>query len=197
MSSTEASSERSPRLFVAFDVPDDIRSLVEQALRPIRDRFPRARWVPVENQHVTVRFLGATPPDRVSLVVAALGGTAARHGPFSTRTTRLGAFPSARRARVLWVGLDDTDGRAKAIAADLDAALAPAFEPETRPFTPHLTVARFDPPVGLDAVTDEIAVESRPFDVGALRLYRSHLGRGAPRYEPLASEPLGGEVEGR
>ncbi|HEX9123439.1 MAG TPA: RNA 2',3'-cyclic phosphodiesterase [Actinomycetota bacterium] len=178
------------RLFVAVDVPEDVRALVQEAVRPTRERFPRARWVPAQNQHVTLKFLGRTWPRLAEWVTSTVGEVAARAAPFSTRVEGIGAFPSARRARVLWAGLDDGDGRIGGLASDLDAALASEFEPEKRAFTPHLTVARFDPPVALeDAVPD---VRGDTFDVDRLVLYRSHLQRPSPVYEILEAFPLGG-----
>jgi RNA 2',3'-cyclic 3'-phosphodiesterase len=179
------------RLFVAIDLPEDVRALVGEGVAPVRDRFPRARWVPTRNQHVTLKFLGTTWPRLVDHVIRTAGDVAAAHAPFETRVAELGAFPSARRARVLWVGLEDPAGRLAAIAAALDDALAEHFRPEKRAFTPHLTVARFDPPVRLEDDLSPIGVESRPFGVEWLVLYRSHLQRPAPVYEPLATFPLG------
>jgi 2'-5' RNA ligase len=179
------------RLFVAIDIPDDVRALVEHGLEPIRERYPRGRWVPTRNQHVTLKFLGTTWPRLLEPVTQAVGGVAAAHRPFETRVAELGAFPSARRARVLWVALEDPQERLSKIAAGLDEALARDFAPEKRGFTPHLTVARFEPPVRLEDEIDRLGVESRPFGVDWLVLYRSHLRRPAPVYEPLASFPLG------
>lgn len=180
------------RLFVAIDLPEDVRALVEDGVAPLRERFPRARWVPTRNQHVTLKFLGATWPRLVDDVVQAIGDVAAAHAPFETRVAELGAFPSPRRARVLWVGLEDQAGRLAAIASGLDHALAEHFAPEKRGFTPHLTVARFDPPVGLEDGLADAGVESRPFPVEWLVLYRSHLQRPAPVYEAMATFPIGG-----
>jgi 2'-5' RNA ligase len=179
------------RLFVAIDLPEDVRARVEDGVAPLRERYPRARWVPTRNQHVTLKFLGTTWPRLVDWVTQSVGDVAARHDPFETRVAGLGAFPSARRARVLWVALEDPAERLAAIAASLQGALAKEFEPEKRAFAPHLTVARFDPPVRLDDDLGEIGVESRPFDVGWLTIYRSHLQRPAPVYEPVATFPLG------
>lgn len=190
-SRTEA---RPLRLFVAVDLPEDVRELVDRGVEPIRDRYPQARWVPVRNQHVTVKFLGATWPRLVEGVLATVGSVAARHRPFETRVAGLGAFPSARRARVLWAGLEDPAGRLAAIAADLDAALAGAFPPDKRPFAPHLTVARFEPPVRLEEDLGEMGVESHPFEVAWLVVYHSHLQRPAPVYEAIATFPLGDEL---
>lgn len=179
------------RLFVAFDVPDEALGAVERAEAPLRERFPRARWVPRENRHVTVKFLGATWPRLVEWVHGSLREVAAEAAPVPTRLTGLGVFPNPRRARVLWVGLEDRDARFARLAASLDEALSREFAPEKRAFTPHLTIARFDPPVRLED-SDLVAVGSEPFEVARIVLYRSHLRRPAPIYEPLEGFPLGG-----
>ena len=178
------------RLFVAFEVPEAVRSDLSRAVGPIRERFPKARWVPTENQHVTVKFLGATYTRLLEWVTSTVGEVAASHATFETRVADLGAFPNARRARVLWAGIDDPGARSGAIAGALDEALSREFTVEKRPFTPHLTVARFDPPVGLDPA--EIGFESEPFVVDRVVLFRSHLRRPAPVYEPVATFPLAG-----
>lgn len=183
------------RLFVAIDVPEDVRELVDRGVEPIRERYPEGRWVPVRNQHVTLKFLGTTWPRLVEGVLSAVRSVAARHRPFETRVAGLGAFPSVRRARVLWAGLEDPAGRLAAIAGDLDGELAGDFPPEKRPFAAHLTVARFDPPVLLAEELVAIGLESRPFEVARLVVYRSHLQRPAPVYERVATFPLG-EVRG-
>jgi 2'-5' RNA ligase len=178
------------RLFVAFEVPEAVRSDLARAVQPLRERFPKARWVPLENQHVTVKFLGSTYPRLVEWVTATVGEVAGSHAPFETRVAGLGAFPNSRRARVLWAGLDDPGSWSAAIAGALDEALSKEFTVEKRPFTPHLTVARFDPPVGLDL--DDVEFESDPFEVDRIVLFRSYLRRPAPLYEPVASFPLEG-----
>jgi 2'-5' RNA ligase len=178
------------RLFVAIEIPEDVRAAVADAVAPLRERFPKARWVPKENQHVTVKFLGRTWPRLVQWVTTYVTDVAAGHAPFDTRTKAIGAFPNARCARVLWAGLDDAGSRFAAIAAGLDEALAREFEPEKRAFTPHLTVARFDPPVRLDELPSDPGGDA--FTVDRLVLFRSHLRRPAPVYEPLATIPLGG-----
>ena len=174
------------RLFVAVDVPEDVRALVARAVDPVRERHPRARWVPPANQHVTLKFLGSTWPRLVEPVTRTVKEVAAAHAPFETRVAELGAFPSPRRARVLWVGLDDPGRRLAAIAASLDERLSRDFPPEKRPFAAHLTVARFDPAVAIEDDVAGLAVESPSFLVDRVVLYRSHLRRPAPVYEPLA-----------
>jgi 2'-5' RNA ligase len=180
------------RLFVAFDVPPAVRDAAEASVAPWRERFPRAKWVPKQNQHVTLKFLGTTWPRLVPWVHGTVATVAQAHAPVPTRVLGLGAFPKARRARVLWVGLDDTATDLARIAAGLDEALSREFAPEKRAFTPHLTVARFDPPVELEGLEDAELV-SEPFEIDRIVLYRSHLRRPAPVYEELGAFALGAE----
>jgi 2'-5' RNA ligase len=177
------------RLFAAVEIPEEIRGALAEAVSPLRERFPRARWVPIQNQHVTVKFLGSTYPRLVEWVTQTVSSVAREHESCETRVEGLGAFPNARRSRVLWAGLADAQRRLARVAASLDEALAKEFAPEQRAFTPHLTVARFDPPVGLEPL--EVAFDSEPFEIDRLVLFRSHLRRPAPVYEPIGSFPLG------
>ena len=177
------------RLFAAVEIPEEIRGALADAVTPVRERFPKARWVPIQNQHVTVKFLGSTYPRLVDWVTATVGEVASRHAPFTTRVEGLGAFPNARRARVLWAGLDDRGSAFGRLAADLDEVLSKEFTPEKRAFTSHLTVARFEPPVVVDP--DEIAFERDAFEIDRIVLFRSHVRRPAPVYEPIGIFPLG------
>ncbi len=182
---------RPVRLFVAVEVPFAVRGQVAAAAAPWRERHPRARWVPQQNQHLTMKFLGATWPRLVEWVKEAVCEVAGSAAPFESRIRGFGAFPSAARARVLWAGLEEGGASFAALAEGLDAALAREFEPEKRAFTAHLTVARFDPPARLEGL-DEVLFASEPFAVERLILFRSHLRRPAPVYEPVAEFPLGG-----
>ncbi len=178
------------RLFVAIEVPEPVLALVADAVAPIRERHPRGRWVPRANQHVTLKFLGTTWPRLVDWVTESVAEVAAAAPRFETRVVGLGAFPSPRRARVLWAGLDDGRGRIAELAGALDRALEREFAPEKRAFTPHLTVARFEPPVGpVDLASD---LRSEPFAIERVVLFRSHLRRPAPIYEPVGAFALGG-----
>ncbi|HSL15652.1 MAG TPA: RNA 2',3'-cyclic phosphodiesterase [Actinomycetota bacterium] len=177
------------RLFVAIEIPSDVRDLVEGAVAPIREMFPRAKWVPKQNQHVTLKFLGSTYPRLVDRVTEAIGDVATAGQPFETRVDGLGAFPSQRRAAVLWAGLDDAGGRMSALASALDTALAKEFAPEERAFTPHLTVARFKPPERLGELPT--GLRSDVFTIDQVVLFRSQVQRPAPIYTPVATFPLG------
>lgn len=181
------------RLFIAVDVPPDVRGLVDGVIAPWRARFPSGRWVPIDNWHVTLVFLGATSPDLVEWIASALTEEMAEAPSFRCRVEGLGAFRSTRRARVLWAGLRDDDGAMARLADRLGVALAREFTPERRKLTPHLTVARFDPPVELGEELGRVILRSEPFEVDRITLYRSHLRRPWPVYEPVAVFPFPGD----
>jgi RNA 2',3'-cyclic 3'-phosphodiesterase len=180
------------RLFVALGVPPDLRGSAWNALEPLRVALPDARWAPPENWHVTVKFLGDTTAEVAVETTARLEAVAEHAVPFPTNLTEVGAFPNAAAARVLWLGLDDRAGRMAELALGVDASLSGAFPPASRPFTPHMTVARIHPASRLPASFADAAVPGAPFTVGEIVLFRSHPGRPAPRYEALARLPLRG-----
>jgi RNA 2',3'-cyclic 3'-phosphodiesterase len=183
------------RLFAAVDVSPRAVEAAEVAVAPWRERFPKAKWVPSENWHVTVKFMGRTYPRLVEWVHEALRDAAAAVRPFRLSLQGLGVFPSPSRARVFWVGLADREGGLAALARSVGEAVEKQFPPEKRPFSAHLTVARFNPPVPMREHADELAgstVEPSPFQVSHLTLYRSYLGRPSARYEPLERFPLRG-----
>lgn len=173
------------RLFVAVDLSPDVRDALAEAVAPLRNDFPKARWVPPQNWHMTLKFLGSTTPDLLDRVSDAVAEVAAASAPFETHLLDLGAFPNERRGRVLWAGLADLEGHLSALAGALDEALAPEFEKDERGFTAHLTIARFDPLVPLGPMLASIEVPHAEFSVDRLVLYRSHLRRPAPFYESL------------
>jgi RNA 2',3'-cyclic 3'-phosphodiesterase len=171
------------RLFVALDLPAAARA----ALARFRDAAADpAVWRPLPDSsfHVTLAFLGHRPADDVERVAAVLRGLLAVDAPALALGDGLLLPP--RRARVLTVALEDRDGALGPLQADVSAGLAAAglYEPEARPFRPHVTVARLRAgaraPRTLDAAPEPLA-----FSGGAVTLYRSRLGRGGAVYEPL------------
>jgi 2'-5' RNA ligase len=127
------------RLFIAVDLPPGVRAELDARIGPLRTSVPGARWTKPEGWHVTLVFLGSTVPIVVPRISEAVRATATAAPVFETRLTALGAFPSAGRARVLWAGLDDPDGRFVELVKHLYELLADVVEPEKRVFTPHLT----------------------------------------------------------
>lgn len=188
------------RLFVAIAIPEGHRRALAARLAGAAARGPRARWERPEKLHLTLRFLGEVDAGRVEALAAALRAAVAPLAPFAARLASAGAFPSVRRARVLWLGVEAGHPLARLWAAVDEACRPFAERPEERAFHPHLTLARCDPP------WDERAVERfaaalgapapAPFAVAAVSLVESRLGPGGSRYREVAPLPLGGDGEG-
>ncbi len=179
------------RLFFAVDVPEDRLVALATRAEPLRQRSEGARWIPVENQHVTLKFLGSTPEGHVSALLETMRAVSARHAPFELRLAELGTFPERGKARVLWAGFDDPSP-VRDLAVDLDAALVPlGHQPENRPFSAHLTLARFRIPAPVRGLVDVDLEGLDPFTVSEVGLWRSRLSPQGARYERLGGAALG------
>jgi 2'-5' RNA ligase len=184
------------RLFVALDIPGAVREALTHFCRPLRALCPEARWVRLEGVHITLKFIGETPPDLAERVRVELSSVPST-GPIELHFAGLGFFPTPRRPRVLWAGITAgvaLSGLAGAIEAQLERLGIPR---ETRDFNPHITLARFDSPKGLDALRAALEKLSTPEFGGTtareFHLYRSVLKRGGAEYTRLASYPVSGE----
>jgi 2'-5' RNA ligase len=195
VSSGSPDAARAPeraRLFVALELPASARDILARwrgsALRDIAALRP----VPVEHLHATLCFLGSRPASQIEEIAAACGVVAGE----PVLEPRLGqpVWLPARRPRVLAVRLDDASGALARVQAALSAALSSGgwYAPESRPYLGHVTVAR----MAKDARIKPPSLEPPPaVDVRCSRvtLYRSRLGSGGARYEPLGGVELGSE----
>jgi 2'-5' RNA ligase len=178
------------RLFVALDIPEDVRSSLAAFVARLRPMCPDARWVRKEGLHVTMKFIGETPVEQLNAIQAALANLPAR-APISMKFHGTGFFPNSRRPRVLWAGVECGPELA-ALAGHVDSALAAlGVAREERAFSPHLTLARFDEPRGLDAIREAIeksgTLNFGSANAGSFHLYQSILKRGGAEYTRLAT----------
>jgi RNA 2',3'-cyclic 3'-phosphodiesterase len=179
------------RLFVAVTPPRAELEALARFVEPLHKRWADARWMEPDNQHITLKFLGSVEESRLGEVEAVVASAAANGRAGRASVRGMSAFPSPRRARVLWAGVHDPDGTIESLAHLLeDGFEALGFERESRPFTPHVTVARFKQPVWLE--TKELPDWQGPqeWPVERVDLYRSRLHPKGARYEILAGEYL-------
>ncbi len=182
------------RLFVAVPLPADARREVARWTERLRTRSERAGWrigwVRPDNLHVTLRFLGGTPPEYVEPILAAVRTAATGMAPFPWSLRGVGSFGSPRRPRVLWLGIGEGAAHLHALAHAVRGAIESAgLPPEERPFRAHLTLGRVRR-TGESEAFDRVLAPLRDTEIAAGRLervvlYRSHLGPAGPRYEPL------------
>jgi 2'-5' RNA ligase len=188
------------RLFIALEPPPAVRRrlvAIQSEMKQLAGRSADdVRWVGADNLHVTLQFLGAVPEERVEAVKAALAAVAAGASPLRLELRGGGAFPHARKPRVLWAGLAGDVARLSELAASIGAALAPlGFPPEDRAFSPHVTLGRSRDARGaprLAAAIAGTASSSGPsWRVVEVELVQSHLSPAGSRYEAIARSPLG------
>lgn len=184
------------RLFVALDIPEAVRAALRELVRRLEPACRGARWVRVENIHLTVKFIGHVAPEKAEQIRAALG-TIRLAAPVDMRFRNVGFFPNARRPRVFWAGTEASPNLAE-LAEAVEAALEPLGIPrEQRSFKPHLTLARFKSEEGLPAMREAIAaLPSAEFGAAQateFHLYESQLRPGGAEYERRATFPI---VEG-
>ena len=116
------------RLFVAFELTPAVRAHVASALETVKPGSPHSKWVPPENLHVTLVFLGAVPDERVPELISALDRVGGRHAPVTVSTSRGGSFGTKRHPRVLWVGLEGELEPLTRIFADVEEAMHQAHK---------------------------------------------------------------------
>lgn len=180
------------RLFVGLDIPDDIAARVMAASAKLREAAPELRWSPRSNLHITTKFVGAWPDERLDELIARLKRITAV--PFEVRVEQLGWFPNPHAPRIFWVGVDGGEAL-RGLAAATDQATAElGAAPEKRSYTPHLTLARVKPEDDIRALRG--AVASLPqtgfgqFEAREFHLYRSDPGPAGSVYTKLAAFPF-------
>jgi 2'-5' RNA ligase len=179
------------RLFVAVDLPEEVKQSVANLCRGVSG----VRWLPPDQLHLTLRFIGEAD-DAVDMAIRR-GLAEITLPPFPLSLQGVGCFPSPRRPRVLWVGLSGGEPL-KLLQQGVEAAVVAAGIPtEERPFSPHITLARLREQREADIapfLTQNASFRSEPFSVDAYHLYSSMLTPKGAIHRREASYPLSGRV---
>ncbi len=194
------------RSFIAIELPPELTaelSTLEEKLKAGQHSF--VKWVDPESIHLTLKFLGNVPAETMPRIVEATTRAAQPWPPFSLQIRGTGAFPNWQRPQVLWVGIEGELDRLTALHRDLESALSPlGFPPESRAFSPHLTLGRIRERASsgdrrrFGQWAQSVRLEARvPFQVDGVRLMKSQLTPGGPVYSQLASVLLKGPVQGQ
>ena len=173
---------------MALPIPAPQRESLAGYLAACAQAAPDLRWVPPQNLHLTLRFLGGRAPEVLDALGARLGEL--RSPPFELALGGLGTF-GGQRARVVWLGLAAGQAEAEKLGAQVEAACeASGLEPELRPLRPHLTLARARERAGAVLPDLPLPPALAGWCADHFVLYRSRLGTGPAQYEELSSYPL-------
>ncbi|HEX7980401.1 MAG TPA: RNA 2',3'-cyclic phosphodiesterase [Gemmatimonadaceae bacterium] len=185
------------RLFFAIELPDDVQERLDEATTSLRAEAPELAWIDREKRHLTLKFLGDVADDALPRLTAAADHATATHGPLEMSVHEVGAFPNFRRARVVWIGVEQ-ERRLELLHHDLEVACESAgFEVEGRPFRPHITLARVRSPLPVDRMKAfaRVARSVRmraTVPVERITLFESILAPPGARYRRVHSATLGG-----
>jgi 2'-5' RNA ligase len=133
------------RTFIAIELDEQLKSDLSRCRNRLGEQMPPrgVHWVQPEGIHLTLKFLGDTPSEKVNEVKLALARAAAQVSPFTFTVGEVGCFPNSRQPRVVWVGLQEPTGALACLQKAVEDQVAPlGFPTEKRPFSPHLTLGR-------------------------------------------------------
>lgn len=150
------------------------------------------RPVKPENIHLTLRFLGNTAVERIGPVLAVMESAAAGVAPFFLQTGDFGAFPTESRSRVVWLGFTGAREIAR-LYDDIERGLVQiGFDPEEKPFSPHITFARLKKPARVDLERVAGVSTGHRFKIEQITLFSSTLTSSGPIYDVVGEAELGG-----
>ena len=187
------------RTFIAILLPDAAREVLSECIQQLSgSATPGVRWVDPEGIHLTLRFLGDIPAERVEDVLAAQGVAAGSHEPFSLQLSGLGMFPNSDRPRVLWAGVSGDMDALRLLQQGVETQLeGVGFPRDRRPFAPHLTLGRIRDRASsaerkhIAAVTESAALgHAEPWVVEESHLIRSTLTPQGAIYTSLGAARL-------
>ncbi|NTV48815.1 MAG: RNA 2',3'-cyclic phosphodiesterase [Geobacteraceae bacterium] len=175
------------RLFIAIEIPDELKKKISC----LHVDIPGARWVPAEQIHLTLAFLGEVEEGAVELLKTEL---ALIHSPeFKLCFSGTGCFPGRHRPRVLWIGVEPHPHLKKLAAMVREAVLACGIPQEERPFSPHITLARLKFPASRESgafLDQPEKPKFTPFRVREFTLFQSRLTSQGAVHIPIRNFTL-------
>ena len=186
------------RAFIAVEIPLEIRQAVYKATAGLQEKIsPLIRWVPLENMHLTLKFLGDISPSSLDMLSQMLRAETELFNCFDLQLTGLGSFPNLKRPRVIYIGIQAPAAMETLQRGIESASRRLGYESEERGFSPHLTIGRVKQNVtSTEQQTIRRALEAMTVDflgtarVDSIHLYKSDLRPTGSVYTRLYSAPL-------
>jgi len=183
------------RTFIAVEISEAVKSELSSLISSLKDVRADVKWVKLENLHLTLKFLGQTTGDQVALVKESLQEIVSKERPFLIHFSGLGGFPSLKRPRVLWVGIDEGAEFLKELSERVESTVAAiGFLRENRPFSAHLTLGRVRPTKNLQGLISKVKetrfCSAEKIEVNSLSFYKSVLTPAGSIYELIQKSPF-------
>jgi len=189
------------RAFIAVEIPSNLKEKLHTGTQSLRRALPRplVRWVAVGNMHLTLKFLGETPLDKLERLKGYLAAEVAAQSPFEIGVGKLGVFASFSRPRVIWVGVQDNGELASLHRCVETAASRMGSDPDKHPFSAHLTLGRVQQgisPVEREkiraAIVSQEGLDFGKMQIDAVHLFESQLKPTGAVYRSLFTARLAG-----
>lgn len=183
---------------MACEVPDDAKQAIGEVIDRLHAKSGNAvRWVKPDGVHVTLKFLGEVPMKQLPAIKLAIQEAVVGHQPFELEFSNIGTFGGREGLRIMWVGIAGDVLRLEALVRAVNAALAVVgFQPERRPFRPHLTLGRVRDEIStrqraeIEVAVGKMEVAASAWRTTQVSLMRSRLMPSGAQYEVLATFPL-------
>lgn len=172
------------RTFLAVEVPEQIRKNIDHFIRVEAKRELPIKWVKFENLHITLKFLGEIDDGKKAEILHVMKEIVKKYEPFNTQLSGIGCFPNPTNPRVLWVGVRDGSEMLCDIAGEIEKDLAHLGFKDEKRFHPHLTIGRIKKFCKIDHILEKM-LESEPFSINAVTLFKSTLKPEGPIYTSL------------
>lgn len=188
-------SKRLCRCFIAVPLPEQMKTRLGRLQGRLGTCLDQVRWVRPDNLHITLRFLGDQPEDSLEKLGNSMLSVGRLNGAFNVCCHGIGAYPSPRRSRVIWVGLQP-DPRWVMLHQTLTRQIEPCgIPPEQRPFSPHLTLGRVrrDPQDLRLALEPFADIDCGSLTIDRITLYESRLRPGGALHLPHTTTRLTGD----
>lgn len=186
--------EHHAHFFYALELPGEIKEKLEETASNIHKVFPFNTWVHPQDLHITLAFLGNADAAKMDASNTLIHDSIQGINSFSLKIDHLGIFGRKDAPRIFWAGLKDSANLSEVRESVFSACLTAGFKLETRPFSPHITIARKwtgKPPFIYKRIEDSnpFKDEELIFNAERVVLYKTHLGK-SPKYEPITLFPL-------
>ena len=184
------------RAFLAMQLPETLRQEVAHLQSELKTHDADVKWIPVQNLHLTLKFLGNIEENQAAPLTETLKALTSSLSPFTFSLEGIGAFPKTTSPRVVWVGVTEGKEALEELAQGIEEACGKhGFPKEDRAFSPHLTIGRVRSRHGVAGLIKKLQVAEfkggAPAQATQVVLLQSNLSPKGPIYTPLSEIPLG------